>query len=280
MSEAAPEQSRRPGLGRTPDAFATLVLAGRRGPSDPLAEQTGLSHRALLPIAGVPMLVRVLRTLEASASVGEMHISIDAPETLNRVPELAKSVNTGRVSLHRSRESPSRSVAHVLGELADRPVLVTTADHALLTPEIVEHFAAAARDSDADALLGVVPRSLLESSYPEIPRTYVHLRGEAWSGSNLFAFRTPRGRKAAEFWVRAERYRKRPWRMLSAVGPRALALFALGRLDLAAACEQLSRVCDCRIQAVPLPFPEAAIDVDRQEDVELATRILSERESP
>jgi hypothetical protein len=162
--------------------------------------------------------------------------------------------------------------------LERRPVLVTTADHALLTPEIVEHFAAATRDSDADAVLGVVARSVLRAAHPESPRTYVPLRGEAWSGTNLFAFLTPRARKAAEFWVRAERHRKRPWRMLGAVGPRALALFALRRLDLEAACAQLSRACGCRVRAVPLPFPEAAIDVDHAEDVALATRILRARE--
>ena len=38
------------------------MLAGRRGPRDALAEAHGVSHRALLPVDGVPMLLRVLRT--------------------------------------------------------------------------------------------------------------------------------------------------------------------------------------------------------------------------
>jgi len=224
------------------------------------------------------MLVRVLRTLEACPSVGELRVSIDEPAVLAGVAEISKAIDSGRLALHSSLDSPSRSVAHALDELERGPVLVTTADHALLTPEIVEHFAAAVRDSDADALLGVVARSVLRAAHPDSPRSYVPLQGEAWSGSNLFAFRTPRARKAAEFWVRAERHRKRPWRMLGAVGPRVLALFALGRLDLDAACEQLSRACGCSVRAVQLPFPEAAIDVDRAEDLELATRILAARE--
>lgn len=278
MPEAGRGQPREPGEAQASGHFATLVLAGRRGPSDALAEQTGLSHRALLPVAGVPMLVRVLRTLEACPSVGKIYLSIDAPEALADVPELAKALDEGQLTLHHSLESPSRSVADALGALDRGPVLVTTADHALLTPEIVEHFASVARGSDADALLGVVARSLLRAAHPESPRTYVPLRGEAWSGTNLFAFRTPQARRAAEFWIRAERYRKRPWRMLGAVGARALALFALRRLDLEAACRELSRACGCRVRAVPLPFPEAAIDVDRAEDLELATRILVARE--
>ena len=278
MAEALPGKPGQPGNTGAHGRFETLVLAGRRGPEDPLSKQSGLSHRALLPVAGVPMLVRVLRTLESCPSVGALRLSIDSPDVLAGVPALAEALDAGRLGLHQSLESPSTSVADALGDLEAGPTLVTTADHALLSPEMVEHFAAQARESDADALLGVVARSVLQAAYPDSPRTYVPLRGEAWSGSNLFAFRTPSARRAAEFWIRAEQYRKQPWRMLGAVGPRALTGFALGRLDLEAACEQLSRACGCRVRAVPLPFPEAAIDVDRPEDVELATRILAARE--
>jgi len=278
MVGAEPDAHREPGAPGSLGDFAALVLAGRRGPSDALADEREISHRALLPVAGVPMLLRVLRALQTSPSVGDIRLSIDSAEALAGVPELAEELAEGRLALHHSLSSPSRSVAHALGELGARPVLVTTADHALLTPEIVEHFAAEARESDADALVGVVARSVLKTAYPESPRTYVPLRGEAWSGANLFAFRTPRARRAAEFWVRAEQHRKKPWRLLGAVGPGAALRFALGRLDLDGACRQLSLACGCRVQALPLPFPEAAIDVDRAADVELATRILKTRE--
>ena len=278
MARAEPTAHREPGALRSLGSFSALILAGRRGTRDALAEERNVSHRALLPVAGVPMLLRVLRALRTSPSVGDICLSIDSAEALAGVPELAAELAEGRLALHHSLSSPSRSVADALGELGARPVLVTTADHALLTSEIVEHFVAAARDSDADAVVGVVARSVLKASYPDSPRTYVRLRGEAWSGANLFAFRTPQARRAAEFWVRAERHRKKPWRLLSAVGPGVAARFALGRLDLDAACQQLSRACGCRVQAVALPFPEAAIDVDRAADVEIATRILETRE--
>ena len=43
--------------------LTVLVLAGRRGPSEPLAQAAGCSHKALMPIRGIPMLSRVLRSL-------------------------------------------------------------------------------------------------------------------------------------------------------------------------------------------------------------------------
>ena len=49
---------------------ATLVLAGSRPGSDPLLEGTGLPSKALLPIAGKPMLAHVLEALNAAAPAG------------------------------------------------------------------------------------------------------------------------------------------------------------------------------------------------------------------
>jgi hypothetical protein len=40
----------------------------------------------------------------------------------------------------------------------------------------------------------------------------------AFCSCNLFAFLTPRAKKAAEFWRQCERNRKKPWRMMRVVG--------------------------------------------------------------
>ena len=59
----------------------------------------------------------------------------------------------------------------------------------------------------------------------------------------------------------------------------SLLLFALGRLDLDAAFDRVSRAAKARVRPVRLPFPEAAIDVDRPADLALVSRILSRREA-
>jgi GTP:adenosylcobinamide-phosphate guanylyltransferase len=259
--------------------FAALVLAGRRGAEDPLARSRGATHRATLAVGGVPMLLRVVRALRAAPGIDGVTVSIDDARALDEVPELKAALAAGDLRVHQSLDSPSRSVSDALANCApDEALLVTTADHALLAPDIVEHFIAAAARSEADLLVGVVSRASLDARYPETTRTYLRMRGEAWTGANLFCFRTGRARRAADFWVRAERQRKRPWRLAWAFGPIALALFLLRRLDLDAALERASRSIGARIRAVPLPFPEAAIDVDRATDLALVERILAERE--
>ena len=259
------------------EPFTALVLAGRRAGADPLAELHGVQHRALLEVAGVPMLLRVVRALDQSKYVGRIVVSIGDPTALDDVPELRSMVAAGALETHRSLDSPSRSVCDVLeGTAVGEKVLVTTADHALLIREMVDHIAAA--EDGADVSVGFVSATLLRTAYPESTRTYLRLRGEAWSGANLFAFRTERARRAAAWWVRAEAFRKHPWRLVAAFGPISLLLFALRRLDLAGAMRRVSRAVGAEVRAVPLPQAEAAIDVDRPSDLALATRILEQRE--
>ncbi len=260
--------------------YEAVVLAGHRGGGqDALARARGVPHRALLEVGGVPMLLRVVRALRATPGVGRIVVSIGEPEALRSQPELAALVAEGGLEPHRSLDSPSRSTLDVLEQLGpERPVLVTTADHPLLTPAIVGHFVAGAERSGADLAVGAVAGERVRSDYPSAVRTWVRLRDGDWSGANLFALRTPAARRAVEFWRRTEQLRKRPWRLVSAFGPGTLLLFLLRRLDLEAGLARVSDRLGVRVDLVSLPFAEAAIDVDRPADLELATRILRERD--
>ncbi len=256
------------------------MLAGRRGPDDPLARAAGAPHRALLDLGGQPMLERVVETLARTPAIASIAISIDEPDLL-RGPAgggLGERIARGEIALLQSEDSPSHSVLAGLDALpADEPILLTTADHALLTREMVEHFLTAAQATTADLSVGLVSEQLIRERFPEAQRTYLPFRGERFSGANLFAAHTRRARRAVEFWTRAEDHRKQPWRLVGAFGPIALLLFLLRRLTLAAALERASRVVGARVQPVQMPFAEAAIDVDKLTDYELVKKILAAR---
>lgn len=255
------------------------MLAGRRSAEDPLALAAGATHRALLDIEGEPMLVRVVRMLLARKSIERVLINIDAPELLESIPEFASLRDDGRIEILRSTDSPSRSVAESLAHagLSEAPVLVTTADHALLDHDMLDEFFVASLATNADLTFALVARTTIESRFPEARRTYLPFRGESYSGANLFFFRTPDSLAAASFWRRVESERKKPWRLARAFGLSALVLFVLRRMDLAEAMTRASEVIGIRITAIPLRNAEAAVDVDKIEDLLLVRRILSER---
>jgi GTP:adenosylcobinamide-phosphate guanylyltransferase len=264
------------GAGET--AFTALVLAGSRGPDDPVARAGGVAHKCLVPVAGAPMVVRVVEALAACPSVGRIALALEGPALLEELPALRPLIAAGRCALLQPAATPSLSVLRALDELPNAlPWLVVTGDHPLLTPEIVEHFCATARASGADLAAGLTPASVIRAAYPEAQRTYLRFRDEHYSGANLYALLRPEARRAITFWRRVEQERKRPWRLVRAFGWRPLAAYLLGRLTLDDAMARASHVIGARIAAIVMPCAEAAIDVDKPADLALVETILARR---
>jgi CTP:molybdopterin cytidylyltransferase MocA len=225
------------------------------------------------------MLVRVLDVLAGIDGVRRIAVSVDDPAVL----EAARSERpawdgAAEITVHRSKESPAASVLDYLHNVAHGdPVLVTTADHPLLTAQMVHHFWERAMAARADVAVGMARASVVLASYPGALRSFIPLRDDRYTATNLFAFLTPDAEAAAAFWRRMEAHRKRPWRLIAQFGAVNLALILLRRLDLDAAVARASRVIGARVVAVEMPFADAAIDVDKPSDLELATDILSRR---
>lgn len=253
-----------------------IVLAGSRGPGDLVAAAAGVSHKALAPVAGVPMLGRVLETLDAVPRIGHILVMIERPELVREHPALAPFLDRQKVSVLPAAETPSRSVLAALDTAAAPfPCLVTTADHPLLTPAMVEHFWTRL-PLGADAAAGLARSETIKAAFPTV-RTYLRFRDGAYSGCNLFALRTVASRSAVSFWRRVEQDRKKPWWMIRLLGPSTLLFYALGRLRLDTALEILGRRTGTVLATVDMPFADAAVDVDRPDDLILAEEILSLR---
>ena len=201
---------------------------------------------------------------------------IDDPRIVTTLPELQSAIEADEIVTVAAAHSPAASVLDALELISEPlPLLIATADHPLLTPEIVGYFLDAL--GDAEAAAAVATEAVIAPAYPQTRRTYTRLRGGAYSGCNLFAFVSPDAARAAEFWTQIECYRKRPWRLVAAAGAWALLLFLLRRLDLAAAVERLSEHLNVRLRVVVLPFAEAAIDVDKPSDLALVEKIFASR---
>jgi GTP:adenosylcobinamide-phosphate guanylyltransferase len=258
--------------------YRALVLAGQRD-GDPLAEHSPQGHKCLLPVAGRPMIERVVAALLAARTVEAIAVSIDRPGVLEAVPGFGELLARGRITLLESKASPALSVLHALEGGAEQPLplLVTTADHALLSPGIVQSFCRAADARGADVAAGLVSRRTIEAQVPVTKRTYLRFRDGGYSGANLFAFRTAAGLRAAEFWRRVERDRKSPWRIARAFGPYLLAAYFLRLYSLEQVMVRASRRLDCDAAAIVLEVAEAAIDVDKLADLELVEQLLARR---
>jgi GTP:adenosylcobinamide-phosphate guanylyltransferase len=165
----------------------------------------------------------------------------------------------------------------VLDGYAPYPALVTTADHPLLTTAMIADFVSKI-PTDVDVAALVAREDTIRAEYPETRRTYFRFADEAISGCNLFALPTPRGRNAMTFWRKLEQDRKKPWKMAYSLGPWTLIRFALRRLTVDMTAAAIGQQADVRAALVRTRYAEAAIDVDKPDDLRLVTRILARRE--
>jgi GTP:adenosylcobinamide-phosphate guanylyltransferase len=255
--------------------WTAILLAGRRPGEDDFAAAHRVAAKALIRVGGEPMLGRVARTLLASPSIGRIVILAQQAETL-LAGDLGWMAEEPRIATAEAGDGISASVAAVAGTVtAPYPVLATTADHPLLTSEMIEAFIAAA--IGADAAFAMVERKTIERVHPDTRRTWLKAADGHYSGANLFAFMTPRARSGIEFWARAEKDRKRTLKLLSYLGVGTFLRAVTRTISLEAAAERAGRKAGIRLKAVTLPFAEAAIDVDKPADLELAERILAAR---
>ncbi|WP_420140557.1 NTP transferase domain-containing protein [Sphingomonas sp.] len=266
------------GAGREVSArWTAILLAGQRPGVDPLAAAFGQEWKALVPIAGEAMLSRVARTLLACPSIGRVLILAQTPDAL-LTGDCAWLADEPRVGLASSGGGIATSIAVVAGgPAAPWPVLATTADHPLLTVEMVE--AMIAGSAGADVAVGVVGRRVLLGRYPDNRRTWLRFADDGWTGANLFALRTPDAIRALDAWSTVEQDRKKAIKLVWHFGA-WLAIRAVTRtITLAGAMRRAGRRLGFDARPVALPFAEAGIDVDKPADHALAESILDAREA-
>ncbi len=256
--------------------WTAIILAGQRPEGDPMAAYCNVRYKALIPINGQTMLERVARALIASPYIGRMVVMAQSPEDLKAglSPDLAEHDGIAFVG---SNDGIATSIHGVIGsDIAPWPVLVTTADNALLTGEILDRFFQA--HSGQDVAVGVVERQTMLAAYPDARRTWLKFRGGAYSGANLFALHNAAAKPAVAFWSAVEKDRKKGWKIFAHFGPWLL-LRALSRtIGFTDAMAQAGARMSLRAEPIILPIAEAAIDVDKPDDLELVTGILERRE--
>jgi GTP:adenosylcobinamide-phosphate guanylyltransferase len=247
-----------------------LLLAGSRPGGDPFARRYGVELKPLIPIAGEPMVLRPLRALLASDRVESVRLLTQDLDAIAAVLP-----DDPRWSVEPSDGTIAAAMTRICADENTRwPLLVTTADHALLDTAMIDQFCFEAEG--ADLAIGVVTKSALQKRLPQSQRTWIGFRGGKYTGANLFAFGSPKAMQAVALWREVEQDRKKGWRRMLALGwPGLLGLLRLRTLDQTLAA--MGRRLGLTLRAVRLDDPLAAVDVDKPQDHELVTAILERR---
>lgn len=249
--------------------WTAIVLAGSRPGRDAFAEQFGTDLKALIPVAGDPMVCRPVRALLATKGIGKILVLTQAPDRI-----AAALPKNRRIKTLESQGTIAETIENLIfSRVAEFPILVTTADHSLLDPEMIAEFIDYAEG--VDVAIGVVERRSLLARLPQSKRTWLPFRGGAYSGANLFALGSIKALAAIEQWRSVEQDRKKGWRVLSALGP-VLLLGALLRIrTIHQSVSAIAARLGLTARAVVLGDPLAGVDVDKPIDHAIVEAILA-----
>ncbi len=263
----------------TERGYTALVLAASRGSLDPLAQAGGVSHKSFIDIAGTPMLERVVRSLVESGRVQRLIVSIerDSIDEARRI--LAGVPGAAGIEYVPSRENIGTSVIAAASDPARLPMIITTGDNALHTPELIRSFCASLDGLTADGALGLTRAELILEKYPGGQRAFHRFADGAFSSCNLYAFLHPAAVGAARIFNSGGQFGKKPKRLIGAFGLLAFMLYKSRWLRLETFLRLLSRGLGISVAPIDIPFAEGPIDVDRMEDWQLAEEIIALREA-
>jgi GTP:adenosylcobinamide-phosphate guanylyltransferase len=236
-----------------------VLAAQRRGTVNPLAERFGVSHKCLIPLQGRPLITHILETLRLHPRVASIAISVE-PEAFAAVGDALKRLPQGvPIECVPAADNLADSVI-AAAEGHDRPLVVTTADHALLDARSIDAVGHALKSHAA--AIAMAPREAVLSAHPEGQRRFYQFRDGGYSNCNLYGLAGSDALEAAEVFRGGGQFAKSAARIVSAFGLVNLLLLRFRLVSLLDGTARISRRIGLSIAPVVLDDGSQAIDVD------------------
>ena len=246
-----------------PAAIPAVVLAGQDpGRPDPLAAAEGKPHKALIEIAGQPLIAHVVHALAASPRVGEIAVVGLPPDVTDEQLGFGCPVHRlpNRAGLLDNAQAGVDFCANLDG---GSYVLVCSSDAPLLSAEAVTWFVDACRPLRRDIYWASVARAAVASVFPGARRTWLRTADGRFCSADLFLVRAAAAHSADGPLRAALARRKHPPALVRLIGPGWVVRLLLGRAHVRQLLGRVQERFGIAADVIALPFPGAAMDVDQ-----------------
>ncbi len=261
------------------EKVTALVMAGKRsGRLDPLAANANVSQKAVVPVLGIPMVERVVAQLAACETIGAIRVVAHEPDEIAALPTISKLLEERRLTFAEGRFNIVDSV-FTGAEGATFPMLITTADNCLVTPEGYSEFIEKCRANSADAAAGLAHKEDVIAADPEGQKKFYQFRDGGYSNCNLYWIGCRKALNAAEIMRGGGQFVKFPNRIIKAFGFMSLIRFRLGTGSKEKLFEKVSKRFGFKLVPIELSNGEFAIDVDNQRTFDVTERLLRKRDA-
>jgi len=245
---------------------AVILAGGIPQPEDPLYSYSKGDAKALMDVAGKPMIQWVLDALSDAKHVGNVIIVGLSPKNeLACKKPLHYLSNQGRMlsnivaGVNKSLEIDKKS----------QYVLVVSADIPALKPEMVDWLVDTAMQTKEDIYYGVCSREVMETRFPESRRTYTKLKGIELCGADINISHVRMATEHLDMWESLIGSRKSPLKQASIIGFGTLFQVLFRTITLDDLVEKVCRRIGIKGRAIVWPHAEACMDVDKPHQLEI-----------
>ena len=254
---------------------AIITAGGIPQPEDPLYPYSNGNSKALIDVAGKPMIQWVLDALGNAKKVDKVIIIGLSPknELVCKKP-LYYISNQGRML--------SNIVAGVNKALEldnkTQYVLLVSSDIPTLKGEMVDWLVNTCRKTKDDLYYGVCPREVMEKRFPASNRTYTKLKDMEVGGADINVIHVSMTTEHLDTWEELIGNRKSPLRQAAVIGWDTLFQFATRQFTLQRLVERASERIGIKGRAILWSQAEACMDVDKPHQLELLRADLARQQ--
>ena len=253
---------------------ALVTAGGVPKPEEPLYQYTRGQSKALVDVAGKPMIQWVLDALGGSAKIDRVVVvGVDESSGITCSKPLALLPNSG--SMISNIKEGTKKIEELNPN--SKYVLVASSDIPAITPEMVDWTIDTALQTQDDLYYNVVTRPVMEARFPGSNRTYTKLRGMELAGGDMNVVANWTVTANEKLWERIEDARKSPLKQAALIGFDTLFLVLFRLVDLEAAAKQVSRRLGVKGRGLLCPYAEVAMDVDKPHQLEILRADLEKR---
>jgi len=238
---------------------AILLAGGIPKPENPLYEYTRGKPKALLKIAGKPMIQWVLDALHRAKEV-ENIILVSLSSEVKLTSSKPMVFVPDHISMFENIRAGSMKVLEMNPNA--HHVLIVSSDIPAITAEMVDWLIQKTMTTDHDIYYTVIKREVMLDRFPNCGRTFVRLKDITLTGGNISVIRTFTTTGRDELFQRMADARKNPFKMASLFGYDTLLLVLLRALTLEKLEKKICAHIGLKGRAVLCPFAEVGMDVD------------------
>jgi len=254
---------------------AIVAAGGIPKPEEPLYPYTEGKSKALLDMAGKPMIQWVLDALSEAKEVDNV-IIIGLPENsqitckkdLFFVPNQGRMLDNIEAGIDKILEVNPQA-EYVLSVSSDIPGI---------NGEMIDWLIDSAMQTQHDMYYGIVKREVMEARYPNSKRTFTKLADMDVCGADMHIVHhtMTTDPEHLAMWDELIGKRKSPVKQAATIGFMTLFLLLTRRLTLTGAIERITKRLNITGRAIMWNHAEPAMDVDKPHQLELLRADLAQ----